>query len=29
MIEKLPNLNIGYVKSADFTAKQINIIVTN
>ena len=29
MIEKLPNLNLGYVTSADFTAKKIHIIVTN
>ena len=29
MIGKLANLNLGYVKSADLTAKELNIIVTN
>ena len=28
MIGNLSNLNIGYIKSADFTAKELIIIVT-
>ena len=29
MIGKLPNFNIGYIKSADLTTKEIINIVTN